>query len=241
MKYFIGGPIVIDPAVLADFRTEIFGDTPDTLEGLLTEENRPHLRNLVARTSLTFEDSLLARAKTALQFLPAYSPWMTTAFRQEFESARGASSSISVLLFKSGSMSATGASSLLSILLQMTLMVHELEFLTGSRVYCKWKGSVLKSDLIVSETILPWPISRALVATGPCTTWRPHVFPGAFIKVPYAHTDGDVSVLVYDDRFIVAGTKTWEAACTVSAYMLWYLSRFRTDVPAAPPAKRRRR
>lgn len=236
MESFVGGPVVIDHRALAAYKTEIFSPMPRRLPHCT-----PRIHNLVARTLFVFEDALLQELKTALQFCPGHVPWMTTAFMQEFESARGASSNLSVLMFKSGSMSATGASSLLTVLLQMALVAQEMEHFTGSRVHCAWKASVLQTDLIVCETILPWTVSRARVATGPETTWIAAKFPGAFIKVPYRDADGELSVLVYDDRFIVAGTKTWEDACAISAFMLHYLERFRVDAPEAPRPKRRRR
>lgn len=235
-RAFIGGPVVADARALAGYKTETFAPMPRHLPACT-----PRIHNLVARTLFVFEDPLLQESKMALQFCPGYVPWMTTAFMQEFESARGASSNISVLMFKSGSMSATGASSLLTVLLQMALVAQEMEHFTGSRVHCGWKSAVLQTDLIVCETILPWTVSRARVATGPETTWNTRQFPGAFIKVPYRAADGELSVLVYDDRFIVAGTKTWEEACAISAFMLHYLEQFRADAPEAPRPKRRRR
>jgi TATA-box binding protein (TBP) (component of TFIID and TFIIIB) len=227
---FVGGPPCISKESLEDFKYEIFAPMPETLPWV-----EPRIHNLVARTQNRFTDSLLQSLGPAVQYLPGWSPWLTTAFEREFESLRGASLSISVLMFRSGSMSATGASSALTILLQMALVADELEHYTGSRVYCdwedaEWQDDVVKTDLIVCETILPWRVSRDAVAAGPNTIRYIEKFPGVFLKMPYRRPgQKDLSVLIFDDRIIVAGAKTWKHACAVTSFVFHYLEQFRTD------------
>lgn len=227
---FVGGAPCITKTALEDFKYHMFAPMPEELPRV-----EPRIHNMVARTQNRFVDPLLQLLGPAVQYLPGWSPWLTTAFEREFESLRGASLSISVLMFRSGSMSATGADDALTILLHMALVADEIEHHTGSRVYCdwedaEWQDDVIKTDLIVCETLLPWRVSRDAVAAGPNTVRYIEKFPGVFLKMPYSNgLQKDLSVLIFDDRIIVAGAKTWEHACSVTSFVVYYLEQFRVD------------
>jgi len=232
---FVGGAPCIARESLEDFKYEIFAPMPEALPRV-----EPRIHNLVARTQNRFTDPLLQSLGPAVQYLPGWSPWLTTAFEREFESLRGVSQSISALIFPSGSMSATGADDALTILLQMALVADEMEYHTGAGVYCdwenvEWRDDAVKTDLIVCETILPWRVSRDAVAAGPNTIRHIEKFPGVFLKMPYRNgVQKDLSVLIFDDRIIVAGAKTWKHACVVTSFVVHYLEQFaRTECDLA--------